>query len=361
VNRENREENDQYTMVKSLRVQNFRCFKDVSAGDLGRINVVVGRNATGKTALLESLFLAGGGSPAVVLTLRRMRGMGGQAKVDPTSLDRLWEDLFNSFVTTTPLDISLVDSVSGERALTICREGYESHTLPLEGQQSSPFSDAPVKFVWKRHGHEDIAVKPRVTPQGLTFENAPSPISAVMFPANFSLDPEETSKRLSDLRRTNKMPLLLKTIQSVFPDVRDISPEHNSGVWMVYVSVESVASQMIPAALHSAGMNRFVAILLGIASVPGGVVMVDEIENGIYYKALTDVWRAVYAFATEFSTQVFATTHSMECLKAAHVVIHESRHDFALIRANLEHGDRWLDTFTGDKLDGALEHGFELR
>jgi hypothetical protein len=35
-----------YHMIKSLRVENFRFFKEVSVPDLQRVNVVVGKNAT---------------------------------------------------------------------------------------------------------------------------------------------------------------------------------------------------------------------------------------------------------------------------------------------------------------------------
>jgi hypothetical protein len=353
-----------YLMIKSLTVSNFRCFKKAHLADLKRVNIVVGRNATGKTVLLESLFLAAGGSPLVVLKLRQMRGMGEGVRIDNITLPRIWEDLFCGFDTHQTIEIRAIGTAHDSRSLLISNAGTGSLTLPLNGQtEDAPSqSEAPIQFTWRVEGQPEFSTRPKMTPQGLNVESLPSPTQTIMFPANYTLNPEETSQRLSDIRRKNQLPLLLETLRKVFPDVVEVSVENNAGVWMVYISTPHVSSQMIPMALHSAGVNRFIACLLGIASAPRGVVLIDEIENGLYYKTLEDVWRAIHRFADEYKTQVFITTHSKECLNAAKAAVHNAPSDFSLIRANLDDSnDRWLDLFSGEKLEGALETGFELR
>ena len=62
-------------MIQSIRIENFRCFKRVVVRDLRRINVLVGKNASGKTAFLEAVFLARAGAPQIALKLRHMRGL----------------------------------------------------------------------------------------------------------------------------------------------------------------------------------------------------------------------------------------------------------------------------------------------
>jgi hypothetical protein len=355
-----------YLMIKSLSIKNFRCFKEARIEGLRRVNIVVGRNATGKTVLLESLFLAAGGSPLVVLKLRAMRGMGDNVQIANTTLTRLWEDLFYGFNIHLPIEIDSIGTAQDSNSVFITDAGAGSLTLPMKGpgdesEASGAETEAPVSFTWRREGRPEVNTRPKLTPQGLSMENSPSPTNVIMFPANFTLNPEETSQRLSDIRKKNEIGFLLKTLKSVFPDVADVSAENNSGVWMVYISTPSVSSQMIPMALHSAGMNRLVACLLGIASAPKGIVLIDEIENGLYYKTMPDVWRAIYRFSDQYKTQVFATTHSAECLRAAQEAIKAAPGDFSLVRANLSDDERWLDLFAGEKLEGALESGFELR
>ncbi|HLA44590.1 MAG TPA: AAA family ATPase, partial [Aggregatilineales bacterium] len=47
-------------MYTSFRVQNFRCFADLQMNDLARINLIAGKNNTGKTSLLEAILLHSG-------------------------------------------------------------------------------------------------------------------------------------------------------------------------------------------------------------------------------------------------------------------------------------------------------------
>ena len=46
-----------YAMYKTFRVKNFRCFEDLQINDLGRVNLIAGKNNTGKTALMEAMYL----------------------------------------------------------------------------------------------------------------------------------------------------------------------------------------------------------------------------------------------------------------------------------------------------------------
>jgi len=47
-------------MYQSFHVKNFRCFDDLQLNDLARVNLIAGKNNTGKTSLLEALFLHAG-------------------------------------------------------------------------------------------------------------------------------------------------------------------------------------------------------------------------------------------------------------------------------------------------------------
>lgn len=42
------------------------------------------------------------------------------------------------------------------------------------------------------------------------------------------------------------------------------------------------------------------------------------IENGLHYSTMVEVWKAIAEAARRAETQIFATTHSWECIKAAH-------------------------------------------
>lgn len=62
-------------MVESITLRNFKGYSDCKIENLRRINLVVGDNGSGKTALLEALFLAAGATPELVLRARQWRGL----------------------------------------------------------------------------------------------------------------------------------------------------------------------------------------------------------------------------------------------------------------------------------------------
>ncbi|MGB5597882.1 MAG: ATP-binding protein, partial [Thiothrix litoralis] len=44
-------------MLDSLHIKNFRCFEDLTIPSLGRVNLIVGKNNSGKSTLLEAIAL----------------------------------------------------------------------------------------------------------------------------------------------------------------------------------------------------------------------------------------------------------------------------------------------------------------
>jgi hypothetical protein len=353
-----------YLMIERIHIQNFKCFTDETLDNLSRINLVVGRNATGKTALLEGIFLASSASPEVAMRFRHFRGMGQKIHAPIDALPRIWHDLASGFRLSQGIFIEMTGSANDTRSLSIQPSGDAlSRTLPLsgDGPDKTESLRPAINFTWSDARGGVFTAKPKFGPQGLMFEEGPeSNIRSVFFPANYSLDPEEASNRLSDLRKSGESPFLLETLKKVFIDVTDISAETNLGTWLPHVAVKGIKN-MIPVAQYSQGTARFVAYLAGIAAFPKGVVIVDEIENGLYYKTLRQAWEALHRFASQYETQLFVSTHSGECLEAVKPLVSKHPQDFAFIRANREGDERWLDCFTGDRLAGALEQGFELR
>jgi len=46
----------------------------------------------------------------------------------------------------------------------------------------------------------------------------------------------------------------------------------------------------------------------------GGVLLVDEIDTGLHYSVMADLWRLIFNVAKDLGVQVFATTHSYDCV-----------------------------------------------
>src|SRR5207244_526551 len=95
--------------ITSLEIENFRCFKRLAVSDFGRFNILVGNNAGGKTALLEAIYLPGGG-PESVFKYFNWRGLAFPQTQPPwtrVAFEGLWRDLFYQFDCNKDVRISV--------------------------------------------------------------------------------------------------------------------------------------------------------------------------------------------------------------------------------------------------------------
>src|SRR5438874_401184 len=80
---------DYSAMMKLVQIQNYRGFQKYVLSGLATVNLLVGKNNSGKTALLESIhFLASGGDPSVLVNSASHRGeVVPSGREDPSFLD----------------------------------------------------------------------------------------------------------------------------------------------------------------------------------------------------------------------------------------------------------------------------------
>ena len=351
-----------YLMIHTLNVEHFRCYQNLKVAGLKRVNVIVGGNGTGKTALLESIFLAGGGSPEIALRLQNFRGMGTAQEISGDGLRSLWKDLFFGFDQNVPVRIDLIDNSARPRSLSVSLTEDDEVSLPIEEYESGSgiVRNIPIEFVWT-DSSGTFRSRPVINENGrIAFPSARNTNVTAFFPAQFRLNPEETAKRLSDLNKEDELGGMVELIHEVYPEVASTSVEHNAGSWQTFVKLEGMKSR-IPIGLHSAGATKFVALVLGIASMVGGCVLIDEIENGFYYDRLPAIWDALYAVAVESRCQLFITTHSMECLRALQPALEKHGKHFALLKTERRGPDAKVFVSSGESMTAAIESGFEIR
>ncbi|NJK78433.1 MAG: ATP-binding protein [Chloroflexaceae bacterium] len=98
----------------------------------------------------------------------------------------------------------------------------------------------------------------------------------------------------------------------------------------------------LPLSSLGEGMNRLFGVALAIVNAKDGFLLIDEIESGLHYSVMVDMWRLVFQIAYELDVQVFATTHSRDCIEAFQIAAAQHPSEGVLISLR-RHRDRPQD------------------
>jgi hypothetical protein len=198
--------------------------------------------------------------------------------------------------------------------------------------------------------------------QGIRVEPAPLPPSfpAFLLPARFRTSPEEDARNFGKLEVRKDPYDLLEVLRIVEPRLKRIRSISSPGGARLYGDIG--LGEMLPLGLLGDGLSRFTSLILKIANAHQGLVLVDEVENGLHYSAVEGVWGAIGAAARRFGVQVFATTHSWECILAAHRAFEASgTYDFRFHRLDRIDDEIRKATFDQAMLATAAVTDLEVR
>jgi hypothetical protein len=123
------------------------------------------------------------------------------------------------------------------------------------------------------------------------------------------------------------------------------------------------ARRPIPIRNMGDGTNRVLGLTLALIRAAGGVLLIDEVENGLHYSVLVDVWRALLELAERLEVQVFATTHSWDCIRAFSEATNENNNVDGMLHRLETLGDgsiRMIDLHERD-LELVAEQHIEVR
>ena len=155
----------------------------------------------------------------------------------------------------------------------------------------------------------------------------------IPFPATIlsfrNRNPEHDAKWLGRLRQQKKSDLVVEALHVIEPRLYSLEVNPITGTDMIWGDIG--LSELVPLPVMGDGMMQLTRIVLAISSARDGVVLIDEIENGLHHSVLSEVWQVIEKAANQFNTQIVATTHSYECIAAAEQVFKSSDEDFFLL------------------------------
>jgi len=323
--------------IRSLEVENFRSFAKLRVDGLTQVSLVVGANNSGKTALLEAIeAIASDDSPFPLYRASFERGefrkVGG-AREDFVEIDvRHW---FHGHRLEEGATFRLRSTGRRERSLS------RSIQHVTDEDPSPPFVPGNFRLTLERPGIQAKLARLPITPDGFLGAGAPSMFMQhglrlsppVGFVTTDRLFPSELARLWTRVVLTPGEERAVEALRLIDPSVDRIAISGDGGSAVAQVLLHG-ATGPVPLGTLGEGISRLLTLALYLAVTPGGILLIDEIENGLHWSVLPQLWRFLVQIARALDVQVIATTHSKDCLEglaalhhtdpalAAHVSVH---------------------------------------
>ena len=363
-------------MLSTIRLHKFRGFDSYELTDLTRVNLLVGKNNCGKTSILEAIhFLVSGGNP---LVLRQSANRRGEVSETGKASGREWGPDISHFFFGHRLEPETGFRISSD-------DGYGHVSVTIhssldEQYQSSLFDDYmdhPLPFVLKIEGNtsKNFPAIP-VTETGsllnsrqlrfLSHRSEGPTAPPVQFVTPDSLDPIPMRTIWDTVLTEGRESEVINALRILENELDSIHFLTSDASWRRYGRAAVLLGfqrrgRRVPLGSYGDGMRRLLALSLSLIRTANGFLLVDEIDTGLHWTVMEDMWRLVADTARQSSVQVFATTHSYDCVRGL-ASLAESCPDFAADVSIQKIGS--LDGAVGldaEQIRVAIDHDIEVR
>lgn len=347
-------------MIREVEIEHYKCFQRLSIVGCKPINIILGDNGVGKTALLEATFLALGSTSELAARYRQNRGLEGSFSGQLKRIEEaIFRDLFFDRDWRKPLTVRISGEGQESRGVSIFK-GSTNLTMELGGDEEQLAGG--INVVWTSASGAQHHVQPTINARSIDFPSTDEDLPNFLFFSSANTPTSlENAARFSMLSRAKRDEDFVKIFTLAYDWIEDMRVEVEAGQPIVYATVRGLKDRL-PLANVSGGVNRIAGIMLGIAFAQNAIVLVDEIENGIFYAHHESVWRGLLALARNYQTQLFMTTHSEEWVRALFAATGEQNQDIAIWRLERDENNRpVLHQFEGRQIINAIKHGADIR
>lgn len=342
-------------LITELDIKNFRSIKKLLLANCKQFNLLIGKNNCGKSTLLESVY-ASCDIPNMPLE---------QINTCRSNVVRTNEDLsviFHNIDVSNPVEITRINGEQKRKLDIECVFGNDSKYITMTGQLLNE----------KRISSFKISIDDFSNKYSVLYNQADWALGKVPFTSDEIESIKKDSGRcpvfywtaqwnnfnptaqLESLIISKKKELLLNVLVSVDSSIKDIQLGSNGSIF-----VDTGLSSLLPLRMVGQGIEKIVGLVSCIATISNGIILIDEFENGLHYTAMDGLWKAVAELCERQNNQIFATTHSYECIDSfTRITSTENSSIFRIERNNFEHKSTYI---SNEAARNAISKRWEIR
>jgi predicted ATPase len=319
-------------VIHSLHISGFKLFHDIALPRLGRLNLFVGENNTGKSCLLEAISLYTGRLPAADVI--RIASERSSERLRPWDIDGITEegpslihpvfDLFrrngngveNQIVIRKRDDANPLRLQHRLQRLTRGDDGIRRYEPVAPGDVTTEGVEMAIEVY---RGKKRVALITRrsfeMPFRTSSLEKLANPdASAVAFLPARGFSEEGAASIWDSIVQGPGQELVLEWLRMIDPRIEDLT--FISGTARSRVPLLKMQGRgRIPLRSMGDGMTRMFHIALAVGAAQGGVLLIDEFENGLHWRIQEKLWNALDQAGHNADVQIFCTTHSRDCIE----------------------------------------------
>jgi len=375
-------------MIKNLQIEGFRGFRRFEMDGLGRVNLLVGTNNSGKTSVLEAVYLLMSlGDPASlwhVLSRRGEQFIVAAPDGDTPPRERFPQmdpsHLFTGHEARPGAKFALsAQGEAGPQLLALSVVEAPSQRPPFDSDEEG---DISAGLAIRMEGNPDPVVsllpltRLGAIPGGFSWRTdirrhfgRRAGVSTSLFITTESLHPRQLIEFWDQVALTPEEEMVLGALRLIDKDVERIAAQASSTAPYFPLSSRRGgfivklrgSDQPIPIGSLGDGMWRMLAMAIAITRCRGGALLVDEIDTGLHYSVMSQMWNLIFNAAKALDVQVFATTHSYDCVYSlAHICALADQKNPVTVQ-RIERGASRAIPYTEDEIKIAADREIEVR
>ena len=361
--------------VEVVTLERFRLFRTLSVRGLGRVNLITGKNNTGKSSLLEGLrILATGAALDVLQDIVRHR-------------EELVTDAASGLVARSEFRFSglfhgFPELSDGSEPLVISsRNGAKGTQITAHVSWFSPERGRDGDLTFEERSPDDPEGEPYLviaTDDAMRFHRLEAPSTSLELHKRGATAPgrgcrfvgpysgastDELGKLWDGVAISDDEQVVVEALQVIDPHISKVAMvggESPRGQRTAIVRADNFA-RPVPLRSFGDGMNRLFSIILSLVNCRDTIMLIDEFENGLHHTVQLDAWRIVFRLARSLDVQVFATTHSWDTIRAFQQAAREVTDTGVLIRLTRRGKDIVPTVFPKHEVAIAARERIEVR
>jgi AAA15 family ATPase/GTPase len=373
--------NKNKNMIYSLKVHNYRNLVDLKINSLSQINLITGKNNTGKSTLLEAItLLVSKGDIKNILQILLERGEHFRFSEDykttessVKSLSSLFNDRIISFDNNDFIEISSSNNEKNNpnnvkfSLVKYINEDDENLIVRKKVITNFDEDDTNIKIGFKIEANNQTQIY--TLTDGLDrfvnrigFKNTDY-TDIIKYVKTKNINKDTNSKLWDSIDLTPKEKYVIDALKIIEPRTEGITfKQVNREDRNPFIKLSN-DNLIIPLESMGDGINRILTIILSLVNSENGYFLIDEIENGLHHSVQEKLWEIIFNLSEKLNIQVFATTHSEDTIKSFENIINSSSNKIEgkLIRLENKNNSIRQIEFDANELKIATDNDIEIR